>query len=170
MADGTSLEDLERGNVPEVTADAAKMAEIMNLVNASGGAEAQSAPAPQPQMMQAMPPQMNMHPMHMGGGGMPPHFMQQQQQQRYIAVDDDEYKPRKKNMWSNISSYIRDPIIVTTLLFVLMLPMLHTQLAKVAGWAFAVGGQLSWLGLIAISIIGGIGFGLVRGAANLAGL
>ena len=103
---------------------------------------------------------------------MPPHFMQQQQQQqqRYIAVDDDEYKPRKKNMWSNISSYIRDPIIVTTLLFVLMLPMLHTQLAKVAGWAFAVGGQLSWLGLIAISIIGGIGFGLVRGAANLAGL
>lgn len=162
MADGTPLEALENGSIQDA-ADAAKMAEIMRDINASGGG---AAPPPQPQMMQSAPPMMQQMPMQMQ---MPMH-MPMQQQQRYVPVDDDEYKPRKKNMWSNISSSLRDPVMVAILVFIVSLPVLHTQLAKVAGWAFAVGGQLSWLGLIALSLISGILFGTMKGVASLVGL
>ncbi len=83
---------------------------------------------------------------------------------------DEEYRPRRKNMWGSITEKLRDPLIVSIIVFVLSLPVLHTMLAKYVGWAFAVGGQLSWLGLIALSLLAGVIFGLTQGLTKLMGL
>lgn len=164
MSEGTPLDALETGDISNA-ADSAKMAEIMRDINASGGGGEMPMPAATsagPSMMvsappmRPMPPMMQMHqaPHHAGN---------------YTEVEEHDYKPRKKNMWSNITSRLRDPLIVMILVFVLSLPMLHTQLAKYASWAFAVGGQLSWFGLIAMSLLAGVLFAGIQGVGDLAG-
>jgi hypothetical protein len=166
MSEGTSLEDLEAGGDISAAADEAKMAEIMREINTPDGGSGGGMPPmggvmqPRAPMMMAPPPQ--------------PRY-----QQHYVEVEDDggEYTkplrrgaPKKKNMWSSIVEKLRDPLLVAILVFVVSLPVLHTLVAKYAGWAFAVGGQLSWLGLIALSLASGVLFGILQGAANLLGL
>lgn len=160
MSEGTPLDALETGEVSN-EADSARMAQILQDMNASGGAGDAQAPMMPPQ---PMPPMMPMQPMPMM-----PRQQQQQQQRGYVPVEE-EYRPRKKNVWSNLVERLRDPLIVGILFFVLSLPMLHTQVAKVAGWAFAVGGQLSWLGLASFSLLAGLLFAIVQGGADLIGL
>lgn len=165
---GTPLESLETGDMP-ITADAAHMQAIIRDMNASGAdvesSQHQQQPHPQmhPQMQQHQPP---MYPMHA-----PPPPMYQQQRPNYIAVDDDggNYRPKKKNMWSNLVEQVRDPIVVVVLVFVLSLPVLHTFVGKYATWAFAVGGQLSWLGLLLKAVIAGLLFGVYRTGSSLLG-
>lgn len=160
MAEGTPLDALETGDIRD-EADSAKMAEILRDMNASGGI-AQQPPHFQQQQQQPMPPMM-MHQQPL-----PTH---PQHNPNYIPMENEVvYKPRRKNIWSSITEKIRDPILVTVLIFVLSLPIFHTQLAKYAGWAFAVGGQLSWLGLLMISAIGGLLFGVFQNTADLLGM
>ena len=171
MADGTSIDAIETGEVGNA-ADADRMQAILRDMDASG-ADIKAGPRqPMPTMMSQMThqpqDQMMMPPMYN------PAMMQQQPppQQRYIQMEDDtNYRPKKRrNLWSDILERIRDPIIVSVLIFVLSLPVLHTLLNKYAAWAFAVGGQLSWLGLIALSAVAGSTFGVYQTGAHLLGL
>lgn len=164
---GTSLEDLDRGDVKN-TADTEHMAAIVREMNASGAYVEGSGKAPSMQMppMQAMQP---MPPM-MHGMGMPPSMPPMPPMPNYVHVEEDapaEYRPKKKNLWSTVVDQIRDPMFVAVLVFVLSLPVLHTLIGKYATWAFAVGGQLSWLGLLLKSVLAGILFGVYRVAMSL---
>jgi hypothetical protein len=164
MSEGTPLESLETGDVSHES-DMGRMNEILADMNASGAEQMGNAHHPMAPMgghAQPMPPMYTPTP--------PPPMMHQQQQQHqqshYIPVDEP-IRPRKKNVWSSALEGIRDPILVTVLFFVLSLPVLHTLTAKYAHWAFAVGGQLSWLGLIAMSILAGSLFGMLKGVLAL---
>jgi len=189
---GTPIDALESGNVPNA-ADASRMAEILRDMNASGAEVAASAapamaptaapsvPMPPPQMMpMAQMPMMPMGQMPMGMGGMggmggmngqiP--MMVQQQQPNFVPYEEESHVagPPKKNVWSNIFDNVIDPMFVAFLVFTLSLPVLQTFLSKYATWAFSVGGQLSWLGLIAKSLLAGILFALYKIAGSALGL
>ncbi len=73
-------------------------------------------------------------------------------------------------MWSSILERIIDPIVVALIVFIVSLPVLHTFVGKYASWAFAIGGQLSWFGLIAMSVLAGMLFGLYRATRDVLGL
>jgi len=163
MADGTPLESLENGDVQN-TADAARMQEIMRDIDTPSGGAAPMGTLPAMQQSPGpMRPMMQQQPMYNPN-------VQMQQQQQYVAVEEEEEsKPKKKNIWSSILDRMKDPIVVALLVFVLSLPVLHTQLAKYASWAFAVGGQLSWLGLGSVSLLAGLLFGVYRGVSDLVG-
>jgi hypothetical protein len=150
MSEGTPLEALETGADIPNTADAEKMAEIMREMNAT------QSPEPMPQRMVQAPP--------MRGGGPP-------RMQNYEEVEEETYRPaqRKGNVWRSLTGKLRDPLFVSLLVFVLSLPILHTHLAKYASWAFAVGGQLSWIGLTALSLLAGVLFAGFQGVAHLVG-
>jgi hypothetical protein len=186
---GTPIDALESGNVPNA-ADASRMAEILRDMNASGAevaasaapavapAAAPSVPMPPPQMMpMAQMPMMPMGQMPMGMGGMggmngqiP--MMVQQQQPNFVPYEEESHVagPPKKNVWSNIFDNVIDPMFVAFLVFTLSLPVLQTFLSKYATWAFSVGGQLSWLGLIAKSLLAGVLFALYKLAGGALGL
>jgi hypothetical protein len=151
MADGTPLEALETGADIPNAADAQKMAEIMREMNARDDVVA----APPPQMHPSIPYNRPSAPSR----PLPP--------ANYVEMEEESPRPRKKNLWGTLASKLRDPLFVSLLVFVLSLPILHTHLAKYAGWAFAVGGQLSWIGLLALSLIAGVLFGGFQGVASL---
>ena len=73
-------------------------------------------------------------------------------------------------MWSNLLDNLFDPLVVAILVFTLSLPVLQTFLSKYATWAFSLGGQLSWLGLIAKSVLAGVLFALYKMGAAALGL
>jgi hypothetical protein len=182
---GTPIEALETGNVTNA-ADASRMAQILQDMNASGAEVAanpviSSAPPPPPQqMMPQQMPQFQMPPQAANSmTGQIPMMVQQQQQQQipsnFVPYEDESavgaYNGApKKNMWSNILDRLVDPLLVAVLIFTLSLPVLQTFLSKHATWAFSLGGQLSWLGLIAKSIFGGLLFALIKMGASMAGL
>jgi hypothetical protein len=182
---GTPIEALETGNVTN-TADASRMAQILQDMNASGAEVAANPvissappPPPPPQMMPQQMPQFQMPPQAANSmTGQIPMMVQQQQQQQQIPSNFVPYEDEsaayngvpKKNMWSNILDRLVDPLLVAVLIFTLSLPVLQTFLSKHATWAFSLGGQLSWLGLIAKSIFGGLLFALIKMGASMAGL
>jgi hypothetical protein len=155
MSEGTPLDVLESGNQVDNAADAERMAQLMRDVNGSGGLPET------PQMMNMpmvnAPPLRNMNVAPRTSA--PP---------KYTPMEE-EYRPRRKNFWGSVSERIRDPLIVSVIVFALSLPVLHTLLAKYVGWAFAVGGQLSWLGLIALSLFAGVTFGSTQLVLHLVG-
>ena len=157
MSDGTSLDALESGEIAN-TADASHVQAILKDMYASGAQPAEGMPS-------LPPPQMQQRAMELPPHVPPAHLMrqsQQQQQQQRQYIQEDEPVKRKRNIWSSILSAIQDPLVVSLLVFVLSLPVLHTFLGKYAGWAFAIGGQLSWLGLIALSLLAGSLFGCYK--------
>ena len=177
-SEGTPIDALETGNVPN-SADAARMAQIMQDINASGG---EIAGVPQnelmPQQQQRAPPQML--PPHTGipmdgmTGQMPGMMLQQQQvpqqqqHSQFVPYDDEPVHgahPRK-NAWGTFMERLTDPLVVAMLIFVLSLPALQTFGSKYVPWAFAIGGQLSWLGLIAKAVFGGLLFWVYKSAAS----
>jgi hypothetical protein len=162
MADGTPLDVIESGGDVDNAADAERMAQLMRDVNTSGGGLGGGLPEG-PQTMNM--PRVSAPPMRASGNS-----VTQAPPQQYTPVDDDYRPSRRKNIWGSISGSLRDPLIVSVIVFVLSLPVLHTMLAKYAGWAFAVGGQLSWLGLIALSLLAGVVFGITQGTSHLLGL
>ncbi len=141
-------------------ADAERMAQLMRDVNSSGGGLPDS-----PQTMNM--PRVSAPPLrNMSAVGPPP---QSAPPPAYTPMEE-EYRPRRKNFWGSVTERIRDPLIVSVLVFVLSLPVLHTLAAKYVGWAFAVGGQLSWLGLIALSLFAGVAFGGTQLVLHLVGI
>lgn len=169
---GTSLEALETGNVPDA-ADSAAMEAILRDMNASGATVVEAPVQAAPPSMQHMPPPMQQHPMQQQHMMAPPNMMMAYPPQNfYVPVEDDEVRPtkRRKNAWSTFLEGLRDPILVACIVFVVSLPVLQTYAGKYAGWAFAVGGQLSWLGLFAKSVVAGVLFATLRLGATLLGL
>jgi len=178
-SEGTPIDALETGNVPN-SADAARMAQIMQDINASGGEIAGSGSgaggAPQNELMPQQPRQApsQMLPPHSGipmdgmTGQMPAMVQQQvpRQNSQFVPYDDEPaYGAPRKNAWGTFMERLTDPLVVAVLIFVLSLPALQTFGSKYAPWAFAIGGQLSWLGLIAKAVFGGLLFWVFKTAS-----
>lgn len=161
MSEGTPIDAIENGDVAE-TADTQLMQSILADVNAAGAHIANGPGIPQAQ--QPMPPMR-------GGGGMPPMYnpMPPPPQQRQYVDNEHVVSPRK-SVLSSVFERIVDPFVVAVILFVLSLPVLHTFAARYVSWAFAIGGQLSWLGLIVLSLVGGAVFGIYRTGRDILGL
>lgn len=164
MSEGTPIDAIENGDVAE-TADTQLMESILADVNAAG-AHIANGPPGIPQVQQPMPP------MRGGGGGMPPMYnpMPPPPQQQRQYVDDGHMVGPRKSAMSSVFERILDPFAVAVILFVLSLPVLHTYAARYVSWAFAIGGQLSWLGLIVLSLLGGAVFGIYRAGRDILGL
>lgn len=160
MSEGTPIDAIESGDVADA-ADSQHMQAILADMNASGADIANGHDMPPPQGEQ---PRLPMRPMHppMYNPNPPP----QQQQRQYV----DDAPVRSKGSAASILDRLTDPIVVAVLIFVLSLPVLHTYGARYASWAFAIGGQLSWLGLIALSLVGGALFGIYKASRDILGL
>jgi hypothetical protein len=137
---GTSLESLETGDVAN-QADAERMAAILRDMNAAESTQRE----PMPSMVPRMP--------------MPSAEMRQQQQQPAFEEESEEPPPgpakRRGNLFNTVFERIKEPLAVACLMFFLSLPMFHSAASKVVPWAFAVGGELSYLGLIVKSLFAG---------------
>jgi hypothetical protein len=170
---GTSLEALETGNVPDA-ADSAVMEAILREMNASGATVVDAPMGGTPPSQQSAPPTMLPPPSHAAMMMPPPRHQQHHYapQNYYVPVEEDDVRPtkRRKNVWSTLLEGLRDPFLVACIVCIVSLPVLQTYAGKYAGWAFAVGGQLSWLGLIAKALLAGALFGLLRLATDLLGL
>jgi hypothetical protein len=158
MSEGTPIDAIESGEVAD-TADSQHMQAILADMNASGADIANGPGMAPPQGQQ---PMMQMRPQHQTMYNPNPPM----QQRQYV----DEPAPRKRNSGVSLLDRVRDPIVVAILIFVLSLPVLHTYGARYASWAFAIGGQLSWLGLIALSLVGGALFGIYRASRDILGV
>ena len=186
-SDGTPLEALETGEIQN-TADEGRMKAILRDMNVPNEGNARSAPPQAPpsvqeeqnmQARQPMPPMPMMPPQFNPNMNMPPQRPQYYPQQppqpppQYMrAMEEEPEEPveAKKNIWSTVAEQIRDPILVICIFFLLSLPVFHTLLGQYATWAFAVGGQLSWLGLAVLSLISGLLFAAIRAGCTLAGI
>jgi hypothetical protein len=164
MSDGTSLDDIEAGNVKN-EADDEIMNAIMSDMNAIGGGNESRAPPPPPppppqQPIFYSPPPL---PMYQPPPPQPPVFSAQ-----YEQVDEEEEPEQptytaapvsnsKKNTWASLFDRMRDPMIVGLLVCFFSLPALHTWISKRASWAYKVGGSLSWSGfLVQFAIVAAI--------------
>jgi hypothetical protein len=171
MSEGTSLDDIESGNVRD-TADNAVMDAIMSDMNAY--VEERPPPSPEiytppPEHVQQppaymfqppppmQPPMMPMYP-QMGGGGMGMQPTYERIEEESPASNSPPPAPTpKRNGWADAFDSMRDPMIVGLLVSLFSLPALHTWLASRLKWAYKVGGSLSWLGFIVqFLIVGGI--------------
>ena len=149
---GTSLESLESGTV-ENTADEARMAAIlrdMQQTDEIGAREQMRTSIPMPPMPPAASSSYTTQP-----------------SSQFVPVEEAQEAPaplkaKRTNIWGRILSHIRDPLIVVILMFVLSLPGFHTVVSKVVPWAFAVGGELSYLGLIIKSLFAGALFAVLQ--------
>lgn len=157
-AEGTPIDVLESGGSVDHAADAERMAELMRDVNAVSG-DLPQTPQTLNMPLAPAPPMRNTTRQ----GSPPPPTSQ------YTPMEE-EYRPRRKNIWGNVTDKLKGPLIVSIIVFVVSLPVLHTIMAKYVGWAFAVGGQLSWLGLIAMSLLAGVAFGTTQVVMSLVGL
>lgn len=180
MSEGTSLEDIETGNVAHTADDDVMNAILsdMNAVEAPSQPQIQQTaqmpvyiPPPQEYQPPAQPTQpqyqdpfpsmpfMQPEPQFSNAGYQevayqPQH--QQNQQPRYEVVEES-VAPPKKNSWSQLFDELRDPIVVGILVSLFSLPALHTWLAKRLTWAYKIGGSLSWIGfLIQFALVAGI--------------
>jgi len=155
---GTSLESLESGQV-ENTADAERMAAILRDMNAAEEVHQDREPMP------SMVPRMPMPPTNRPsspfvddasseGTGKP--------EGTGKAEGTGKPRARRSNFFATIFETIREPLVVACLMFLLSLPVFHTAAAKVVPWAFAMGGELSYIGLIVKSLFAGGLFALVK--------
>lgn len=152
MSDGTPIVAIENGEVTDA-ADSQHMQSILAEMNASGADIANGPAVEAPPMRQPMP-QMMYNPQ-------PPQPVRQ-----YIEQPIHVVKPNQ----TNVIQRLFDPLVVSVIIFVLSLPVLHTYAGRYASWAFAIGGQLSWIGLITLSLVGGALFGIVRASRDILGL
>jgi hypothetical protein len=174
MSEGTSLEDIETGNIAN-TADDAVMNAILSDMNAI---EEPQVPVytppppqqpPQPQFPQLPPPPYQQPDPFPQQYQPEPHYFeqhspqsqyQQQAQQQAIYEAVEEPVPTtslKKNSWSLLFQDLHDPLFVGLLVTLFSLPALHTWLAKRLSWAYKVGGSLSWIGfLLQFALVAGI--------------
>ena len=169
---GTPIDALETGQVPN-SADASRMAEILRDMNASG---ADVAGGSRNEYTQPPPTQLPPHtgmPMAGMSGPMPPMVQQQIQQQppqkavHPNFVPYDEPTGPRRYMWGTFLERLTDPLVVAVLVFVLSLPALQTFSSKWVPWAFAIGGELSWLGLFCKALVAGGVFALYKSVSGM---
>lgn len=168
-AEGTPIDLLEQGDL-KYEADEERMNAIMKDINYV---------EEQPQQMRApptvAPPSIPQQPIqYMPEVPMNQPVYRPVYQAAPDAVQYEEDQPVskrrasvRKNTWSTVFDFVRDPIVVALLIFVVSLPVLHTHLGKYATWMYKVGGQLSWLGLFVLSLFGGIMFASYQSIMNI---
>jgi hypothetical protein len=120
------------------------MAAILRDMNAS--AETEREPMP------SMVPRMPMPPSDRGVPSLPPGYHEQPESDPLPTAN---VAKRRGNLFNSVFERIKEPVVVMCLMFFLSLPVFHTSAAKVVPWAFAVGGELSYLGLIVKSLFAG---------------
>ena len=178
MSEGTSLEDIEAGNIAN-QADSATMNAILSDMNAlpeEPPAQVYQPPPPPPQLpsmhiapmmdspmgMYAQPEpdfgSMGSHPMDFGMYTPDPGYMTPQHIPSPVNNNNPVSTPSgtKQNGWSSFLAILLDGLLVSILVCVLSLPVLHTRLSKHVTWAYKVGGELSWTGLALLSLTGGL--------------
>jgi hypothetical protein len=177
MSEGTSLDDIESGNVRD-TADDMVMNAIMSDMNAIVEERPPLhspeiyTPAPEPiqqpptYMFQPPPPMMHQQSMQFQQPLHPPQYGFNASYERVEEEPHASNNPSvataaapmpKKNGWADAFDWMRDPMIVGLLVSLFSLPALHTWLASRIKWAYKVGGSLSWIGfLIQFLVVGGI--------------
>ena len=174
MSEGTSLDDIETGNIRDI-ADNAVMDAIMSDMN--GVVEERYQPSPEiytpaPEPVQQPPAYMfQPPPMMMQEHQQPIHFQPHQASYERIHEESEasyNYSAPgpapapaalapKRNGWADAFDWLRDPMIVGLLVSLFSLPALHTWLASRMKWAYKVGGSLSWIGfLLQFLVVGGI--------------
>lgn len=185
MSEGTSLEEIESGNVA-YTADAAAMNAILSDMNAVEEAPVYIPPPQQvriPPMQPQLQPQPQPHmsvqepfepePFQFPQFPQVPQFQQVQQTQQTQSPMYEAVEPKaqpKKNAWSSLFDDMREPLVVGLLVTLFSLPGLHTWLAKRLTWAYKVGGSLSWIGfLLQFVLVAGM-FATYRQIMVVAGL
>jgi hypothetical protein len=67
--------------------------------------------------------------------------------------------PQKSDMFGSILDRLKAPLVVAALFFLLNLPVFHTSIMAYAPWAFRSGSELSWVGLVLLSVLAGSLFG-----------
>ncbi len=148
---GTSIEDIEMGNIKN-EADSEAMRQILSEMNVVETAEPSQPrmshvppqpPIPDYRTMQP-PPQMHYAPrMHIQ------EYDQEYEQEPPPAPKYKQIKPIiRKNKWSELFDSVKEPLLVGLLVIVILFPKLHTLGSKYAPWAYTVGGQVGWVGLL----------------------
>lgn len=177
MSEGTSLEDIESGNIA-YSADTNAMNAILSDMNAVEEAPVYSQPQQQqiPEFQLPMPiPMPQQHQQHQQQDQQSLHYQPEPSfpaqfpmfpqfaqpppsEPTYEVVEEAPVlSPLKKNSWSLLFEDLREPIIVGLLVTFFSLPALHTWLAKRVTWAYKVGGSLSWIGfLLQFAIVAGL--------------
>jgi len=173
---GTPIDALETGQV-QTSADAARMAEILRDMNASGAdVGGGSVGGSHNEYTQPPPSQLPPHTgVPMGGmnGPLPPMIQQhvqqhvQQQKPHPNFVPYEETVGPRRNVWGTFLERLMDPLVVAVLVFVLSLPALQTLSSKWVPWAFAIGGELSWLGLFCKALVAGGLFAFYKSVSSL---
>jgi hypothetical protein len=177
---GTSIEDIEMGAVKH-EADSDRMKEILADMNVMEEPVHHAPSAPQTREYQQPPhyireqqPQYRELPPPMDPRMSLDEYYEYEEQQkpRYRPVRKQEpvASSRRKNGWESAIELIKDPLIVGILVLLLSLPALHTFVGKHATWAYGIGGELSWPGLIVLSVFAAVVFGTYRSAMAWLGM
>jgi hypothetical protein len=176
----TPIDSLESGDV-KLPSDQEHMAAILAEINEApthgfpsppqtsfqGAGPVQITGAPQP-----MPPQMGatmLPPQMLPMGVMPqmvqPQIFTQQQQPIYTPVQTPE-KPAM-NGFGSFTKLLSEPLMVASIVFLMSLPALNTFLTKYASWAYNIGGELSWGGLVVKAVLSGVLFFGLKSISHL---
>jgi len=134
MDQGTPLDRLESGGVTN-KADDALMKQILAEMN-SAGAAVQTAP--EEQRSEPVYPERMQHP---------PYAPAPRSVQFEEDLPSKRYVTPRKNFASVLLDWLRDPLFIGLIVFLISLPALHTYGATAFPMFYSVGGSLSWLGL-----------------------
>lgn len=179
MSEGTSLEDIETGNIVN-KADSAVMNAILSDMNALPEEPAmksyedsslqQPTYIPQPSI-QIQELQTESYSSPFPSNPVPHHPMfdmytpivQDAPPSTYVApVATNAVVHSKQSSWSDVFISVIDSLFVAVIVGILSLPVLHTRFSKHASWAYKVGGELSWTGIVTLSTMGGLVFIVLR--------
>jgi len=116
---------------------------------ASDGEEREPMPSMVPRMPMAPGPSFAASSSSSASSSFPPEFQEPEPHVPALPAK------RRGNFFNTVFERIKEPLLVACLMFFLSLPMFHTAASKVVPWAFAVGGELSYLGLIVKSLFAG---------------
>jgi hypothetical protein len=172
---GTPLSSLESGSVPN-KADDALMKQILSEMD-QAGASMQGPVSPPMGGIPRYSPHTEETAGPMRPGMMP---AQQTYVPRHVYAEDPEETPAarpaartlapRKNFASALLDWLRDPLFIAVVVFLVSLPALHTYGSAWVPAFYSVGGSLSWLGLAAKAAFVAGAFILYRSIVYLFGL
>ena len=169
---GTPISSLESGSVNN-KADNALMQQILAEMDQAGASVQQGSVNPPMGSIPTYSPHDDT-----SSGPVRPGMMPQMPQYapRNMYAEEPEEMPTKryvaprKNFASAILDWLRDPLFIAVVVFLVSLPAVHTYASSVVPMFYSVGGSLSWLGLSVKALIVAIAFILFRGVTHIFGL
>jgi hypothetical protein len=148
---GTPLSSLESGSVSN-KADDALMKQILSEMD-QAGATVQGSVSPPMGSIPTYSPHSDASSGPVRPGMMPqiPQYAprQMQYEEEPEEMPTKRYVAPRKNFASAILDWLRDPLFIGLVVFLISLPAVHTYGSSIAPFFYSVGGSLSWLGLTA---------------------